>query len=46
MSHKLFSNNLVVIHKKLNNPAYIGMYISELNVYFRIEENIIVQSTL
>ena len=34
MSHKIFDNNLVVIHKtcmKLNKPAYIGMCILELS---------------
>ena len=36
MSHKIFDNNLVAIRKsklalKLNKPAYIGMYISELS---------------
>ena len=36
MSHKIFDNNLVAIRKnklalKLNKPAYIGMFISELS---------------
>ena len=36
MSHKIFDNNLVMIHKnklalKLNKPGYIGMCILELN---------------
>ena len=36
MSHKIFDNNLVVIHKskltlKLNKPSYIGICILELS---------------
>ena len=36
ISHKIFYNNLVTIHKSkvalmLNKPAYIGMYILELS---------------
>ena len=36
MSHKIFENNLVVIHKskltlKLNKPSYIGICILELS---------------
>ena len=36
MSHKIFDNNLVVIHKskltlKLNKPSYIGIFILELS---------------
>ena len=36
MSHKIFDNNLVMIHKnklalKLNKPGYIGMCTLELN---------------
>ena len=36
MSHKIFDNNLVAIHKSklaliLNKPAYIGVCISELS---------------
>ena len=36
MSHKIFDNDLVAIHKNkvslmLNNPAYIGMCILELS---------------
>ena len=39
MSHKIFDNNLVAIHKsklalKLNKPAYIGVSILELSKVF------------
>ena len=42
MSHKIFDNELVTIHKNkitltLNKPAYIGMCILELNKVFMYE---------